>query len=221
MLGFLRGKIISKNPDSQQCVVLTHRLGFEVTLPRDLFETVTLQSLGSFWIHSHVREDAFTLFGFASESDKFLFRILLGVSGLGPKTALSLLSEHGAERLVKLVVHKDSDGLSQAPGVGKKLAQKVILDLASKVEKLSWLGELPKIAPEAKLEPLSANEQLRADLTSALSNLGFVPAHIKTTLDKLFEREDAPAMGFAACLKIALKEMSGRARPQTEAASHG
>jgi Holliday junction DNA helicase RuvA len=221
MLGYLRGKIISKNPESQQCVVLTHRVGFEVTLPRGLFESIAVQSLASFWIHSHVREDTFALYGFASEADKYLFRILLGVSGLGPKTALSLLGEHGADRLVKLLVRKDADALSQAPGVGKKLAQKIILELAGKVEKLAWVGELPKAAPEAKTEPLSPVEQLRADLTSALANLGFVPAHIKTTLDKLFERENVQEMGFAACLKIALKEMSGRARPHTEVSSHG
>ena len=219
MLGFLKGKIISKNLDAQICVLLSHRIGFEVMLAKRHFETTLVGDSVAFWIHSHVREDAFTLFGFASEAEKFLFRILLGVSGLGPKTALSLLGEHGARRLIHLIIAKDSDALSEAPGVGKKLAQKVILDLASKVEKLAWAEKLPKTAIEARDEMLPPVKQLREDLNSALVNLGFIPNHIKTTLDKLFERENVEEIGFAEALKSALKEMSGRGRP-TEF-SHG
>lgn len=219
MLGFLKGKTISKNLDGQTIVVLAHRIGFEVTVPKVLFETLILNETISLWLHSHVREDQFTLFGFASESEKHLFRVLLGVSGLGPKTALSLLGEHGASRVCQLIMSKDSDSLSEAPGVGKKLAQKVILELSGKVEKFAWLEELPKSVVVERDVMLPPDRQLREDLNSALVNLGFVPNHIKITLDKLFERENVEAIGFAEALKAALKEMSGRGRP-TEM-SHG
>lgn len=219
MLGFIKGKLISKNLDAQMCVVLSHRIGFEVMMPKRLFESVLLGETLSLWIHSHVREDAFTLFGFAQESEKFLFRVLLGVSGLGPKTALSLLGEHGAHRLCQLIMSQDADALSEAPGVGKKLAQKVILELQGKIEKFAWLEELPKSAVIERDTTLPPVKQLREDLNSALVNLGFVPNHIKTTLDKLFDRKDVENLGFAEALKTALKEMSGRGLP-TEM-SHG
>ena len=96
MVGFLQGKVISKNPETNQCVVLAGDLGYEVNVSKRLFDALSHEQPISLWIHTHVREDAFLLYGFANETEKLFFRILLGVSGLGPKMALSLLTEHGA-----------------------------------------------------------------------------------------------------------------------------
>jgi Holliday junction DNA helicase RuvA len=213
MLGFIEGKIISKNEETHQCVLQMHRLGFEILLPKRHFDTLTVGARATFWIHTHVREDILALYGFATETEKQFFRQLLSVSGLGPKTALAVLGEHGAERLTKLIIAKEVDEISTAPGVGKKIAQRLVLELASKVEKWAWLEK--SYTPETKVsaEPASPQKQLRDDLSSALQNLGYVPAHIKTTLDKILDKEGLEAQGFEICLRRALREMSGRALP--------
>jgi holliday junction DNA helicase RuvA len=209
MLGYLQGKIISKNPDSGSCVVLMHRLGFEVTVPKRLGGQLLVGQKVSFWIHTHVREDALTLFGFATELEKHFFRQLVGVSGLGPKTALSLLGEHGAEKLIHLILEKESSEIAKAPGVGKKLAERLILELSGKIEKWAWIEKRPEVEACAAIAA-SPKRQLREDLSSALAHLGYVPAQIKSTLDKLLENQDLEEIGFEACLKAALQEMSGR-----------
>jgi len=208
MLGFVQGKIISLNPESQQCVLLMQRLGFELTLPKRLFETLAVNQKVALWIHTHVREDAITLFGFGTELEKQFFKQLIGVSGLGPRTALSLLGEHGAGRLIQLIIDKQTEAISEAPGVGKKLAQRLVLELAGKMDK--WMFHEAVVAsPLRKVSDLPAPQrQLRDDLQSALLHLGFVPTQVKNTLEKLLEGTDLEEQGFEICLKAALKEMS-------------
>ena len=102
------------------------------------------------------------------------------------------------------------DEISSAPGVGKKSAQRLVLELAGRIEKMAWSQKVNSVS--ARSVPVAASPQriLREDLTSALSNLGYSPGQVKSTLDKLFEREDAASQGFEACLRMALKELSGR-----------
>ncbi|NBY20989.1 Holliday junction branch migration protein RuvA [bacterium] len=144
MLGFIEGKIISKSIETSQAVVLCAGVGYEITLSKQTLEMTHVNSNVSFWIHTHVREDALILFGFFSEAEKQLFRILIGVSGLGPKTALSLLSEHGPEKLIQLIVHKRISEIAEAPGVGKKLAERLSLELSTKLGKLAWIQAMPQ-----------------------------------------------------------------------------
>ncbi len=202
MIGFLSGKIISKTIESGQIIVSTDTVGYELTVSKLLFDRLPLNERATLWIHTHVREDILQLYGFETEQEKQLFRILIGVSGLGPRTALSLLSEHGPERLAQFIIHKDTASISQASGVGKKLAERIALELSSKMEKLTWVAQFEKIS-----RPVSA-PRLREDLTSALLNLGYPPNHVKGTLDRILEEEST--LGFEGWLKAALKEMSGR-----------
>src|SRR5205085_963855 len=108
-----------------------------------------------------VREDILQLYGFELEAEKQFFRVLLGVSGLGPRTALSLLNEHGPERLSKYILEKDTSSISEAPGVGKKLAERLILELASKIEKMAWVTQLQKAFPAETTAAASPARQLR------------------------------------------------------------
>lgn len=207
MIGYLRGKILSKNPESAQCVVLSHRVGYEVSLPLSYFDTLLVGDTASIWIHTHVREDIFSLYGFPTESEKSFFRLLLTVSGLGPKSSLALLTEHGAERLAQYIRNGDATSISSAPGIGKKLAQKIILELQPKVEKLAWLTLAARPVDSAKTKASNTPQPMREDLASALLNLGFAPQVVKPTVERIFEREDAEKEGFEACLRLALKEM--------------
>jgi Holliday junction DNA helicase RuvA len=212
MLGYIQGIILSKSPESNHCVVLAGDVGYEVLMPKNLYDGLVVNAPTKLWIYTHVREDQITLFGFTLESEKVFFRQLLGVSGLGPKGALSLLGEHGVEKLVHYVITKQSSMIAEAPGIGKKLAERLILELSGKIEKWTWVGSLPKLAktsPEVgKIVPTS----VRDDLSSALMHLGYQPNHVKMTLDKLFAEDSFERQGFENCLKSALKEMSGRTK---------
>jgi Holliday junction DNA helicase RuvA len=207
VVGYLQGKLLSKSQGSV-VVVLAGEIGYEVTLTSRQFEGLVLETPLSLWIHTHVREDILMLYGFATEPEKQFFRILLGVSGLGPRTALSLLSEHGAERLSQLIVDKEVDEITSAPGVGKKLAQRLVLELAGKIEKLAWVSQREKKSVENRAQALPPRRQLREDLSSALLNLGYQPNRVGALLDKLLEAEDD--LGFEGYLRSALKELSGR-----------
>ena len=213
MLGYIEGNIISKTTETSQVVVLSQGVGYELTLSKHLLESVHVGSSGVFWLHTHVREDAFTLFGFRSEPEKKLFRILIGVSGLGPKTALSLLSEHGSQKLVKLILEKRISEIAEASGVGKKLAERLCLELSGKLEKLAWIQLMPTPQTLEATPELSAEMQLRVDLNSALQHLGYQQAHIKTILDKVLGRVENKSDGFESLLRKALSEISGRNPP--------
>jgi Holliday junction DNA helicase RuvA len=210
LIGYLKGKVIAKNAETHQCVLLSFRVGYEVMLPAGLFDKLLIGDNTALWIHTHVREDIFSLYGFASENQKHFFRLMLGVSGLGPKSSLALLSEHGTERLAHYIRAQDATSLSNAPGIGKKLAQKIILELQSKMEKLEWIALAGRTSEPLKSISAPSLHPLRDDVTSALLNLGFAPSQVKPTIERIFEREEADKDGFEACLKLALKEMNMR-----------
>lgn len=212
MFGFLEGKLISKNVDTQTCVVKMFKLGFEVLVPKVAFDQLIVGQKVSFWVHTHVREDALLLYGFSNEDEKNLFRMLISVSGLGPKTAMSLLSEHGAHRLVDLILHKATADIAKASGVGKKLAEKLPLELSSKLEKWAWTERIEMShTSRTPAVPLSPESQLKSDLSSALLNLGYQPTQVSKVLDNLLAREEMQEQEFEFCLKAALRDMSSRA----------
>ncbi len=221
MLGFIEGKVISKSLETSQAVVLCSGVGYEVSLSKQTLEIIHLNSNVSFWLHTHVREDIFILFGFQSEAEKQLFRILIGVSGLGPKTALSLLSEHGPEKLIQFIIHKKISEIAEAPGVGKKLAERLSLELSTKLGKLAWIQAMPQTEMAESSVALSKEDEIREDLTSALANLGYSVGQIKNTLDRMFLRENNNSLGFEVLLRMALKEISGRTLSSTQENSHG
>ncbi|MBY0369416.1 Holliday junction branch migration protein RuvA [bacterium] len=210
MIGYLKGKVLSKSLDASQCVILSHRVGYELTVTASLFDRLAVGDSVSIWVHTHVREDILSLYGFATEPEKSFFRLLLTVSGLGPKSSMALLSEHGAERLAHHIRGSDANSVSSAPGIGKKLAQKIILELQPKMDKLAWLALSARPLETARSASAAAPQPLRDDLASALLNLGFAPQVVKPTVERIFEREDAEKEGFEACLRMALKEMAGR-----------
>lgn len=219
VIGYLKGTIIQKAPDRSHVVLRSGGIGFEVSMTQETYDKLEQGQKTALWIHLQVREDAMTCYGFLREDEKRLFRILLTASGLGPKTALSLLAEHGPQGIIQLISRKDADGLSSAPGVGKKLAQKLILELGTKIDKIGLTFEgIAAVATEA--HPAARVERdLGEDIASALANLGFTPAQIKVTLDRLRERDEWKAFDFETGLRTALKELSGRVRPSDPTAA--
>lgn len=151
------------------------------------------------YISESVREDAFDLFGFATKSEKRSFDLLIGVSGVGPKAALSILSAYTPEALAMAILSGDEKALTVAPGIGKKIAQRVILELKDKLAKESVDFELPMKSGA----PVAVGDGKLSDAAAALAVLGYGPAEINVALKGV----DVAPLTVEEIIKAALKNM--------------
>lgn len=131
MIGFLKGIVLTTNNTS--LILDVNGVGYKILAPLPVLVSVVSGDTLSLFIHTHVREDQISLFGFKDEIDLFLFEKLTSVSGIGPKSALGMLSVHSPSSLADAVERGDADTLSHTPGVGKKTAEKIILELKGKL----------------------------------------------------------------------------------------
>ncbi len=160
MIAHLRGKLIGKHPN--QAIVETGGVGYDVTISVPTFsELPAAGNEVALHIHTHVREDAIALFGFLRAEEKKLFEKLISVSGIGPKLAITILSGMAAADMVSAIRGNDVARLTRIPGIGKKTAERMVLELRDKLE---GFGAAP-VAPAAT----PAEE----DVLSALVNLGY------------------------------------------------
>lgn len=134
MIGFLKGTVLTTN--NTFLILDVSGVGYRVACPLPVLVSVSEGTLLSLYIHTHVREDQITLYGFKDEVDLFLFEKLTSVSGIGPKSALAMLSVHSPSSFADAVERDDVDALSHTPGVGKKTSQKIILELKGKLAHL-------------------------------------------------------------------------------------
>lgn len=134
MIGFLRGKTLLTTTNS--LIIDVSGVGYHVHAPLPVLVSTTPNQDISLFIHTHVREDHITLYGFKDESDLFVFEKLTSVSGIGPKSALAMLSVHSPSSLADAIEKGNAETLSHTPGVGKKTAEKIILELRGKLTHL-------------------------------------------------------------------------------------
>jgi Holliday junction DNA helicase RuvA len=164
MIGFLRGTIISS--DSTSLIIDVGGVGYKVACPLPVLVETKEGDMLSLFIHTHVREDQITLFGFKEKNDIFLFEKLTSVSGIGPKSALSMLSVHSPSSLASAIEKGDSEALSHTPGIGKRTSEKIIIELKGKLSHLTGV-ELDDEKGEARL---------------ALESLGYTSKEIHNVL---------------------------------------
>ncbi|MCC6643716.1 Holliday junction branch migration protein RuvA [Candidatus Peregrinibacteria bacterium] len=158
MIAYLEGKIIHK--DSNSAIVQTNGLGYQVFLPAALHEKVEIGSDQTFFIYTKVREDELSLFGFANSEELNFFKQLISVNGVGPKTALEILSSD-SNAVKNAIVQENTAFLSKIPGIGKKSAERIIVELKNKVQ------------PSSHQEISSKLEQQLEEVTAALIGLGY------------------------------------------------
>jgi Holliday junction DNA helicase RuvA len=200
MIGRLTGRVLAHEGDG--AVVLdVSGVGYEVFVPLGTVGRAEVDDAGraTLWVHTHAREDALTLFGFATEVDRAAFRTLIGVSNVGPKTALAVLSALPALELARAIAAKDVKRLTEVPGVGKKTAERLVLELR---DKLAVLGPAEPAAPA---RPARAGTQREA-LTSALVNMGYRPAEAERAIAQLEGRVDSAPL--AELLREALVHLA-------------
>lgn len=131
MIGYLKGKIISAKPT--QIILDVNNVGYLIHISISTFEKISDQNEVSLYIHTYVREDALNLYGFYTEAEKEMFELLISISGIGPKVALSILSGISVEELQIAIQSENVSRLVSVPGVGRKTAERIVLELKSKV----------------------------------------------------------------------------------------
>lgn len=160
MIGFLSGKIIRIG--LQHLILDVHGVGYRVLTPISYLAKHSINDVVSLEIHTHVKEDQFTLFGFATEKDLQVFELLIEVSGIGPKSALTILNALTPQQVISAIQQAKVEEFTKISGLGKKSAQKIIVELQSKLGKIS---------------DLNLSEEIKdAELIEALVNLGFSKA---------------------------------------------
>jgi Holliday junction DNA helicase RuvA len=176
MIAYLRGTVLEKHPN--QVIVDAGGVGYDVTVPISTYSALPAEGAEvRLRIHTHVREDALSLFGFLTSEEKLLFERLIDVSGIGPKLAVTVLSGLATPDLVSAIRQGQVEMLVRIPGVGKKTAERMVLELR---DKLDMLGPVPAVAAA----PVSSFSALEQDVVSALINLGCARPAAETAVRK-------------------------------------
>jgi Holliday junction DNA helicase RuvA len=199
MIGHLRGTVLEKHPN--QVVLEASGVGYDVQIPISTYSVLPQAGDSTaLRIHTHVREDALVLYGFATSEEKAVFERLISVSGIGPKLAITVLSGLATADLVAAIRNSDVQSLVRIPGVGKKTAERIVLELKDKLAAIDAAG---KSAAAAGTD--ASFSALEEDVLSALQNLGCTRLAAEEALRKAKER-GAPD-GFEPYFRAALAAM--------------
>lgn len=194
MIALLTGQIAHKSPD--HIILDVHGVGYRVQIPFSTYYELPEEGTVSLHIHTSVREDAIQLYGFRTRLEKSFFQLLIAVSGIGPRLARDILSNIQPAQLAQALRQGDVRMLSTIPGIGKKTAERLILELKEKVGKL----DLPAMAEP---EPRNMREdEILDDVVSALLNLGYKEPQVRKAIVGLTPPPDA---SLEEMLKQALK----------------
>jgi Holliday junction DNA helicase RuvA len=201
MIARLSGILIEKS--ITQCVVDVHGVGYRVVVPLTTF--YELPEIGQpvvIHIHTHVREDAINLYGFHAREERAVFQLMISVSGIGPKLAINILSGIAAGELIRAVTTDDLKRLTSIPGVGKKTAERMILEMKDKAAKFG------RESVPAGTVAFKTGDQVKDDAFSALVNLGYKGSTVKEVIDRIV-RESKEIPSLDQLLKQALKTLAG------------
>lgn len=196
MIGSLRGVLRSKSPT--EIVLEVNGVGYALSV--SLATSQKLGALGetvSVLTHLHVREDALQLFGFATEAEKRVFMLLVSVSGIGPRTALGILSGSSPEELLAAIAHNDLQTLTAFPNIGRKTAERLVLELR---DKIGSSEDAARATPGA-----GSAEERRADALMALAALGFPRPVAEKALRQVLSEEKSPTLSVEEMVTRALR----------------
>ncbi|HEX3532044.1 MAG TPA: Holliday junction branch migration protein RuvA [Thermoanaerobaculia bacterium] len=197
MIGYLQGNLLRTAPE--RVLMDVQGVGYEVHIPLSTFYEIEKQSgqRVALFIHTHMREDGIALFGFWTEREKLLFEKLIGVGGIGPRLARVILSGMAPDDLLAALASGDLGRLSTIPGIGKKTAERMVLELKDKMRELA--AELPESAAAAAVPA-------DHDVVSALINLGYKGAQAERAVADV--RRERPDAAFHEILRASLNRLS-------------
>jgi len=192
VIGWIQGEVVSRRDGV--VTVNVAGVGYDVIVPQRMLAESLAGEQVTFFIHTSVREDAITLFGFADENERSMFRLLLSTPGVGPSTALGAISTFSVQNLISAIYAEDVTAISTIPGIGKKTAARLVLELA---------GKLPSL--EQRDAGITSPNSTNADLESALRSLGYGVVEIREALGAI----EIPADEGQA-LRLALRQLGTR-----------
>ena len=194
MIAHLRGRLLFKTP--QSAVVEAAGVGYEVTISIPTFTALPAEGNEvALLVYTHVREDALALFGFTTRTEKRLFEKLLSISGIGPKLAITVLSGLPPERLIAAIHGQDHATLTHIPGVGKKTAERIVLELKDKLQELAPAGNAGSSTPVSE------------DVLSALVNLGYQRLAAQKGVEAVIARSPEAGKDFETLFRSAMAAM--------------
>lgn len=195
MIGSLRGTVLERSTESS-VLVEVGGVGYVVTVtPRTLAE-LEPSSPAFLYVHHHIREDAQTLYGFRQRDERATFEVLIGTHGIGPALAIAILGTHAPSALVDIVATNDLGALTLVPGVGKKTAERLLVELRNRLD-------LPMLDPVGG--PGTAGGSVAGDVREALAGLGYAPEEVRDALRELPSSDDASRL-----LRDALKLLGAK-----------
>ena len=198
MIAHLRGRLLSKSPN--QAILECAGVGYDVTISVATFSALPSEGTeATLHIHTHVREDQIALFGFSETQEKRLFEKLLTISGIGPKLAITVLSGIDASRLVTAIRSGDHATLTRIPGIGKKTAERVVLELKDKLDDLAV--SIPATSGGAQHGTAG---QAGDDALSALVNLGYARPIAQKAIETAIAKDPAAARDFETLFRAAM-----------------
>jgi Holliday junction DNA helicase RuvA len=196
MIAHLRGRLLSKTPN--QAIIECAGVGYDVAISVATFSELPLENAeAALYIHTHVREDQIALFGFASTQEKRLFEKLLTISGIGPKLAITVLSGISSDRLVAAIRGGDHATLTKIPGIGKKTAERVVLELKDKLDDLA-VPDMASATGGVHHGPAAD------DALSALVNLGYPRPIAQKAIEAAMEKNPSTAEDFETLFRAAM-----------------
>jgi Holliday junction DNA helicase RuvA len=200
MIAMLTGQLVSKGTD-QVIIEVAGGIGYRVLIPLSTFYSLPDEGTVKLHIHTHVREDALLLYGFLTTDERALFILLLSVAGVGPKLALNILSHASPRDLRQAIAGSDVKRLATLPGIGKKSAERLVLELKEKINKLDLSYDLLDRGQNLTNAPASDQSE---DALSALLNLGYKEAQARKALAAIVIVPETP---LEEILKSALKSL--------------
>ena len=196
MIAQVTGKILHLSPTA--VVLDVQGIGYEVHIPLSTFERLgPVQSAATLFTHLHVREDAMLLYGFATTLEREMFRLLLSVSGIGPKIALGILSGIQSEELQQHIARGNAAALTSVPGVGRKTAERMILELRDKIGKIS--------GPNVTSDGTRSQSDIRNEALTAMISLGFSRAAAEGAIRSALQELSGKDYSIQELLKLALR----------------
>jgi Holliday junction DNA helicase RuvA len=189
MIGRITGRVVAQESEGA-VVVDVGGVGYELAVPLGTVGRARSDEAGrvTLWVHTHVREDALALFGFSDESERAAFRALLGVSNVGPKIAVAILGSLPAADLARAVARQDLGAFKGVPGVGKKIAERLLLELRDKLPVVS--SSVPAISASAGRASANGDERLHG----ALTGMGFKPGEADRAIATLGPRLEGASL---------------------------
>ncbi len=201
MIEYIQGKIDSADP--QQAVIDVGGIGYRLAISQSTYAAISGKEQVRLYAHELIREDARTLYGFASRRERDLFLLLIGVSGIGGGTARLILSALSPDDLIHIIRREDAALLKRVKGIGPKAAARIIVDLKDKVLLLETAGE-PSTATDAAAHDAAAHDAAGAEeAMAALTMLGFPPAACQKTVRQILTEQ--PTLPVEQIIKLALK----------------